>query len=369
VADVLSPGALLEDASHRNIEIIHADGTRERCDLQLFLQTGEARWNPWLRDGDVVQVPTATRFVHAEGALARPGRFELGQADSVATLVRLAGGLLPAARPDRMLVLRFTGGAQPESLWVATHDVVEGREPLPLEDGDRFFVYFDPLYRQLRQATIVGEVERPGTYPIVEGVSTLRDLVLAAQGLLRTADSTAIRVHRPLPLASGKDPELDRLLRLSRTELTASEYEVLRTRLSGLREDFSVDWRRAAAGGEPDLLLRDGDLVRVDRLLMSIRVDGEVRRPGLINYVRGRSVEQCVESAGGFTNRAWRGKVRVTRAVTGQTLFASNVRELDPGDLIWVPERPDRTVWEQVGTVLVALTQVATIVIAIQSVK
>lgn len=369
VADVLAPGDLLEGASQRNIEVIHTDGTRERCDLQLFLQTGEARWNPWLRDGDVVQVPTATRFVHAEGALARPGRYELGQADSVTTLVRLAGGLLPAARAERMLVLRFTGGARPDSIWLDTQEVLEGRAGMPLSDGDRFFVYFDPHYRQLRQATVVGEVGRPGTYPIVEGQSTLRELVLTAHGLLATADSTAIRVHRPVALATGKDPELDRLLRLSRSELTASEYEVLRTRLSGMREDFSVDWARVARGGEPDLLLRDGDVVRVDRLLMSIRVDGEVRRPGLLNFVRGRSVEQCIEAAGGFTNRAWRGKVRVTRAVTGQTLLASNVQSLDPGDLIWVPERPDRTAWEQMKDVLVALSQIATIVIAIRSVK
>lgn len=369
VADVVEPARLLDGASQRNIEVIHTDGTRERCDLQLFLQTGVATWNPWLRDGDVVQVPRATRFVHAEGALAHTGRFELGQDDSVGTLLRLAGGLLPAAGLERMLVLHFTGEAPPESLWLVARDVIAGRTDVPLSDGDRFYVYFDPRYRQLRQATILGEVGRPGTYPIVEGRTTLHELVVEARGLLDTADSSAIRVHRPVTPAAGKDPELERLLRLSRTELTASEYEVLRTRLAGMREDFSVDWARIRSGGEPDLLLRDGDFVRVDRLLMSIRVDGEVRRPGLLNFVRGRSVRECIESAGGFTNRAWRGKVRVTRAVTGQTLLASNVQVLDPGDLIWVPERPDVTVWEHARDVLVALSQVAAIVIAIRSVQ
>lgn len=369
LADVLEVERLQPGASQRNIEVIHTDGTSERCDLQLFLQTGVTRWNPWLRDGDVVQVPPATRFVYAEGALARPGRFELGQDDSVSTLIRMAGGLLPAARPERMLVLRFNGSARPDSLWLSTDEALAGGASPALADGDRFYVYFDPKYREISQVAIYGEVERPGTYPIVEGRSTLRDLVFAARGLLRTADSTAIRVHRATSPAAGKDPELERLLRLSRAELTASEYEVLRTRLAGMREDFSVDWARIASGGEPDLLLRDGDVVRVNRLLMSIRVDGEVRRPGLLNYVRGRSVEQCVEAAGGFTNRAWRGKVRVTRAVTGQTLLASNVASLDPGDLIWVPERPDRTVWEQFREVVLALSQVATIVIAIRSVR
>jgi hypothetical protein len=72
---------------------------------------------------------------------------------------------------------------------------------------------------------------------------------------------------------------------------------------------------------------------------------------------------------GGYTNRAWRGKVRVTRSVTGQTLLARDVRTLDPGDFVWVPERPDVTAWEQGREVLTALAQVATIIIAIRSVR
>lgn len=369
VADVLTPGMLVAGASRRNIEVIHADRTTEPCDLELFLQTGIATWNPWLRDGDVVQVPTATRHVYAEGALARPGQYELGQRDSLRTLLRLAGDPLPSALGDRMLVVRFTGASGADSLWFSLDDVVSGRVNPPLEDGERLYVYFVPRYRELHQATIVGEIQRPGTYPIVEGRTRLRDLVNASHGLLPSADPSTIRVHRAATLAAGKDPELERLLRLSRSELTASEYEVLRTRLAGLREDYSVDWGRLQSEPELDLLLRDGDFVSIDRPVLSIRVDGEVQRPGLLNYVRGEDVSACIEQAGGFTNRAWRGKVRVTRAVTGQTLLARNVRSLDPGDFVWVPERPDVTQWFYIKEALVALAQVATIVIAIRSVR
>src|SRR5262249_33430502 len=104
-------------------------------------------------------------------------------------------------------------------------------------------------------------------------------------------------------------------------------------------------------------------------LVSSIRVDGEVRRPGVLNFVSGQRVSDYIRSAGGYTDRAWQGKVRVTRAVTGQTLLARNVRALDPGDLVWVPEKPDVTTWEQAKEVLTALASVATIVIAIRSVR
>lgn len=370
VADVLLPEMLLAGASRRDIRVIRAGGGTEPCDLDLFLQTGSAAFNPWVHDGDVIQVPTATRFVHVEGAVARSGRFELGQRDSVRTLLRLAGDPLPSADPGRMLVVRFPGGtARPESLSLALADVLEGRANPAVGDGDRVYVYFVPNWRQLHQATILGEVRRPGTFPISEGATTLRDLVNSAGGVLPSADLSTLRVHRAATLTAGKDLELDRLLRLSRSDLTASEYEVLRTRLARLREDYSVDWARLQGDPALDLRLRDGDVVSIDRSALAIRVDGEVQRPGLVNFVPGQDLGEYLRQAGGLTNRAWRGKIRVTRVVTGQTLLARDVHALDPGDFVWVPEKPDITMWERLKDVLVASAQAATIVIAIRSVQ
>ncbi len=369
VGDVLTPALLLEGASRRRIEVLRADGARTLCDLDLFLTTGDAGMNPWLRDGDVVQVPSATEFVYAQGAVARPGRYELGEQDSLRTLLRLSGDPLPSAVADRMLLVRFRDAFTPESLWVSLEDVYSRRRNPPLEDGERMYVYFVPQYHQQDEAVIVGEVKRPGTYPIVEGRTRLSDLVSAAASFQPGADLSSLRVHRRSTLAAEKDQELDRLLRLSRNDLTSSEYEMLRTKLAGQREDYRVDWARLEGNKDLDLLLRDGDVVRVERLVSSIRVDGEVRRPGILNFVRGESVEDYVAQAGGYTGRAWRGKVRVTRAVTGQTLFARNVQTLDPGDFVWVPEKPDVTVWEKSRELLTSLAQLATIVIAIRSVR
>jgi len=369
VGDVVTQAMLLDGASRRRIEVHHLDGRRDYCDLELFLRTGDATWNPWLQDGDVILVPTATDFVHANGALARPGRFELGVRDSLRTLLRLAGDPLPSAVVDRVLIVRFRDATTPESLWVSLDEVYSRRRNPPLEDGERVYVYFIPQYRQQHEAMILGEVQRPGTYPIVEGRTRLSYLVEASEGFQPGADLSAIRVHRRSSIAAEKDPELDRLLRLSRNELTATEYEMLRTKLAGLREDYRVDWARLQGSKDLDLLLRDGDVVRVERLVSSIRVDGEVRRPGILNFVRGQDVEDYVKQVGGYTDRAWRGKVRVTRSVTGQTLLARNVRALDPGDFVWVPEKPDVTAWEQANRVLTSLASVATIIIAIRTLR
>ena len=369
VGDVLTSALLVDGASRRRIEVRRADGDREFCDLDLFLQTGDASLNPWLRDGDIVHVPTATEFVFAQGAVARPGRYELGVRDSLRTLLRLAGDPLPSAEVERVLLVRFKSPFTPESLWLSLDEVYGRLRNPPLEDGERLYLYFIPQYHQQHEAMILGEVQRPGMYPIAEGRTRLSELVAASDGFQQGADLSSIRVHRRTTLPAEKDAELDRLLRLSRNDLTATEYEVLRTKLAGLREDYRVDWSRLQGSKDLDLLLRDGDVVRVDRLVSSIRVDGEVRRPGIINYVRGQRVDDYIAQAGGYTGRAWRGKVRVTRSVTGRTLLARNVRTLDPGDFVWVPEKPDVTVWEQAKDVLTALAQVATIIIAIRSVR
>jgi protein involved in polysaccharide export with SLBB domain len=370
VGDILTDGSLMDSGSRRRIELIHMDGTREIADLEMFLKTGRHDLNPYVRDGDVIHVPVGIDFVWAQGALARPGRFELGVNDSLRTLFRLAGDPIPSADIERALLLRWKDPFHNDSLWIRLDDVYEGRSNPVLHEGDRLYVYHLPEYHVQHEAHIFGEVARPGAYPVVENKHRLSDLVRAAGGFLPTADLSAIRVHRSNPAAVERDPELERLLRLSREDLTASEYDKLATKLAGLREDYRVDWKRLTESSqELDLLLRDGDIVRVQRLVSSIRVDGEVRRPAILSFRPGLDIGDYVRQAGGFTDRAWRSRVRVTRSVTGQTLPARNVRSLDPGDFVWVPERPDRTAWDHTRDILTAVAQVATVIIAIRSIN
>lgn len=355
VSDALPIDDVLPDASRRQVNVIHLDGTREFADLELYDRTGRSDLNPWLRDGDVLHVPVATEFIYLAGAVARPGRYELGLRDSLRTALQLAGDPIPSAAEDRALLIRWPEPFRAESLWISLSDVYSGRQNPPLQDGERLYLFFVPQYHEQREAVVIGEVARPGVYPIREGETRLSDLVRGAGGFLRTADRGAIRVHRPNPMAGNRDPELDRLLQLSRGELTASEYEVMRTKLAGLREEYSVDWNRLVKDGNSlDLLLRNGDIVRVDRLVSSIRIDGEVRRPGMLEFQPGFKVDDYVRQSSGFTDRAWRSKVRVTRAVTGQTLYARDVPTLEPGDFVWVPEKPDRD-WGQTGVMLLTV--------------
>lgn len=365
LSEALPASAVPERASRRNVELLRRDGTRLTGDLELFNRTGRNTLNPFLQDDDIIRVPTAVEFTDCHGAVARPGRFELGPADSLRTLLNLAGGPLPSAQADRCLLVRWRTPAQGESLWFSLGDVYSGAANPALRDGDRAFIFFTSPFHALEQAAVYGEVENPGPYPLVTGQTRLSHLIRAANGFLPRADLATIRVFRAAR-SSETDPEFERLIRLSRAEMTDSEFEILRAKLAARREDYRVDWFRLEQSSELDVLLRDGDIVRVDPLIASVRVEGEVRRPGIVEYAPRRSIAAYVKLAGGYSNRAAGSKVRITRAVTGQSLRARDVAEVGPGDLIWVPERADVTVWQHLQTLIAVTAQVATVVIAVR---
>jgi protein involved in polysaccharide export with SLBB domain len=213
---------LSEDASRRNIEIRRRDGASSRLDLDLFEIAGQQGMNPQLQDGDFITVPRATQFIDVAGAVGRPGHYELTSSDSLSTLFALAGGLLPAAVRERALMVRFKSPSVRESLWVDLSDTPDRSANFALQDGDHVFVQYRADFHQLPTVGILGEVQKPGSYPIVLGRDRFSDLIRWAGGFLPEANRSAIHLIREPVSNTDRDPEFDRLARLSRQEMTES---------------------------------------------------------------------------------------------------------------------------------------------------
>jgi protein involved in polysaccharide export with SLBB domain len=367
-SELLNESLFTPTASRRNVEVRrrtpHGE-TRVRIDLTRFRLTGYLANDPLLREGDQLHFPRASAGAAIGGAVARPANYDLAKGDSLSTLFALAGGPLPSST-DQAVLVRFVDATAKDSLSFKVGDVLAGRFDTLLRDGDHVYVYFQPRYHFLEEATIFGEVQRPGIYPLLPGLTRLSDLVHLAGGFLPEADLGSLRVFRSIGPAGGADPEIERLSQLGREDMTSTEYDVLRARVASQRQDFRVDWKRVKVGGDLDIVLRGGDQVRVEPVVATVRVDGEVRLPGLIRYKPGRKVEEYVKLAGGYSERAVPHKVRVKRAVTGQTILARDVGALQPGDMVWVPERGDPQTWQNFQAVLLVATQVATIILALR---
>ena len=135
------------------------------------------------------------------------------------------------------------------------------------------------------------------------------------------------------------------------------------TKLAEQKNAFLIDWASIQKGTQDvDPLLQDGDMVRVDRFVPTVRVEGEVRRPGFVDYVPGRPLHEYIDLSGGFTERASKSSIRVSRSLTGQVLPARSVKSVQPGDFIWVPEHKDVDTWAIFRDVVAVVAQVAVIV-------
>lgn len=368
MSDVVQDSLLVSGASLRNIEVRRAASPAaapEIGDVERFRRTGSRLRDPFLWDGDVVTVPLATRAISIEGPVARPGSYELATDDSITTLLALSGGLLPSADLHAQL-RRFDGEGASRLIEVDLSEVLAGRSDERLKDGDRIFVRNIPRFHESQRASIYGEVAHPGPYPIEPGTTRFSVLLQSAGGFLDRADRSAVHIFRASRSTPEGDAEFDRLARLSREEMTSSEYEVFRARLSSRREDFRIDWDRLRENAALDFILQDGDIVRVDARSATIRVEGEVKRPGLVRFDPASSIEDYIRIAGGFSARAAKGQLRVTRSVTGQTLRSRDVQSIEPGDQIWVPERGDSTVWHDFQQLILVAAQVATVIIAVR---
>jgi polysaccharide export outer membrane protein len=86
--------------------------------------------------------------------------------------------------------------------------------------------------------------------------------------------------------------------------------------------------------------LRDPDVTVEVNEYRPFFVLGEVNAPGQYAYVPGITAETAVATAGGFSDRANKRSVRVSRTVNGKLFEARMpiIEAIRPGDTIYVPE-------------------------------
>jgi protein involved in polysaccharide export with SLBB domain len=358
-------GGADSNGSQRNVRVLRSDGSERAADLERFLRTGDWEANPYLEDGDRVVVPPMVGHIFVYGSVPLPGAHEFRTGDSLMTAVRLAGGLLPEALHDSVLVVRFHSAAGTDSLITQLQDPERATDGgIPLREDDRIFIRSQPQWHRKQNVTISGEVVYPGVYPIRPGTDRITTLLKDAGGFTEFAARSNIHLERPL-LTAEPDPEFERLSRLSRDQMTNTEYQTFRSKLARRQSIYVVDFSHGALPASSDILLQDGDRIDVGRLELSVRVDGSVVRPGLVAYEQGRSYLDYIKLAGGPSRRGEWGDARVTRAGTGNTVFARDLKIIEPGDFIFVPEKKDVSFWGVFKDVIVVAGQVATIVIVV----
>lgn len=159
------------------------------------------------------------------------------------------------------------------------------------------------------QASVLGQVNRPGRYPIETADMRLTDLLANAGGVATTGGDmlvlSGVRNGKPF-----------------RTEID----------LPGV---FSADQNRAN-----DVLIQNGDVLWVDRAPLAY-IYGEVQRPGPVRLERGMTVMQALAVGGGLTQRGTERGIRVHRKGADgkvQVMQAPLDDAVKDGDVVYVKE-------------------------------
>lgn len=388
VGDVVRPGAVLVQAPVRASDAIEAaggvgpGGARRGIallrgtdsvwvDLIRFERTGDLDANPLVFETDVILVPPSVRHVEVMGAVAHPGQYDLAPGDRASTLLSVAGGLLARAARDRITLSRQSDPGHREEIPISAAAGAPGtdaQDPL-LAGGDRLLVLERSHGEEGARVEVLGEVVLPGPYGIVDGVDRLGSVLARTGGFTEWADSNAIRIERNSDSAV-RDSAFLRIAREQDALVPPGERDYVIAR-SRERAAFSLSadgWARSGRSRESwkEIPLLDGDRVIVPRPSLTVMVQGEVKAPGHVPFEPGKGVADYVNAAGGYTGRANRSRTRITLAATGRPVDAGDVREVQRGDIIWVPAREPRSPWGVLRDVLTTAAQAATIYLVVR---
>lgn len=274
--------------SLRTIRVVHTDGTESTADLLTYYATGDRSWNPYLRDGDVIIVPTFQEELDAitvSGPLPFTGRYPYRPGDRLTDVLVIAAGSTEIGDIGEVRIARrgLDGG---ETITAVVADVVAGNVPDPLLEPGDFVHAPERLYAA---AGAYGWVRYPGTYPIISGKTTVTELVRAAGGLKPDADLRLAYIDRNEPtLLKGNVGTAD-LDFFSRAFYAATSTE----------RRVNVDVAAIMRGEADDYVLQDGDTVVFPRLEETVFVMGNVTQPGHVPYVDGQTARYYIERAGG----------------------------------------------------------------------
>ena len=313
----------------RNIKVYRGGKLISTVDIYDYILNGNLKGNVTLASDDVIAVDAYDCLVDITGKVKRPMVYEMKSNESLATLLKYAGGFAGDAYEDVVHVVRKKGGR------FSVYSLDEySRADFHMCDGDSVAVD-STLNRYTNMVEAKGAVMRPGKYQYGSNITTVSQLLATAGGLAENA---------------------------------YAEHAILRRRKADRSlEVLSINPRAIMDHTQPDVALQNEDELFVpDRTAAqeerTLTIEGEVIYPGTYDFAENMSVEDLILQAGGLKDAASLVKVDVARrqrdkaAVTSSNnvaqMFSFKIKDgftidgekdfiLEPFDEVYVRRSPD----------------------------
>jgi len=279
-------GGVLASGSLKQINVERIEAHQRRTMLNLQLPDNAEALKQKLADfqvqgGDDVVIsqilPYNQQAVYLEGHVFRPGKYPYHDGMTINDLVKSYQDIMPEPADHAELVRLLPPDFRPETFSFNLPDVLIGNDSIALQPFDLIRIY-SRYEIDSPKVSIEGEVLRPGSYPMSQGM-TVAGLVTMAGGFKRSA---------------------------YRDEADLSSY-VVQDGQKVLVSHSIIKIEKALDGDKSaDVMLKPGSVVSIRQLAgwkdigASVVVSGEVEHAGSYGIQQGERLSEVLKRAGGF---------------------------------------------------------------------
>ncbi len=309
------------------------------------------------------------------GMVAKPGQYPFAENTSIEDLIIAAGGLLEGASYAKVDVSRrvIDPMATTTETRIAEVYTFSLKDGLLMGDDNNFVlkpydvvvVRKSPNYVAQQFVQLDGEVTFSGSYVLQRRNERLTELIKRAGGLTPEAYIRGAHVIRKM--TTDEIAARDETIRLAMGSSGNDSISVAKLQVSDTYS-VGIDLEKAMAnpGSSYDLVLRAGDRLFVPEHISTVKISGDVMVPNTVTYQPGMKVKDYINLAGGYGNRANKGKVFIVY-MNGMVAKAKKNTPVEPGSQIIVPSKPDKQSfdWTKAMTIATSLGSLGTMAAAL----
>jgi protein involved in polysaccharide export with SLBB domain len=329
VTALFASGGPNANGSMRHVQVKRAGKVVAELDLYAFIAKGDKSADIKLLDGDTIYIPPAGGFVALVGKVNTPAVYELKSAnESIQSILDIAGGLPVVADPRRAFLERIDPGkSHPRTV----SEFALNAEGLSrtLKNGDVLNV--TSITPDFANAVILrGNVDQPVRAQFRPGMR-VSDLIPSREYLI--SRNATNRQNNALNTGGDNQDKQQEALTDPRAEVKPGIAEQIGGLIDEINWDYAVVERVnrsdlsvkllpfnlgnvfADPNGPDNIQLQPGDTITIfsqkdvavpmDKRRVFVRVEGEVRVPGVYQMTAGDTLQTLLAKAGGPTSNAY----------------------------------------------------------------
>ncbi len=363
---LLQVGGVDTIGSLRDIQVIRNGDVLTNFDFYEYLVNGKTLQNTKLLNGDVIFVPVRQSMVEIEGGVNRPGIYESKNGESIANLIHFAGDLTKKAQ-QKIEIYRLLTRNQRKSEDFAYQVFYVDAEQVQNESAkDIVRIRILTVPDVIREVSILGQVKSPGIYAYEDSM-TIMDLLNIGGGLndktflesiyikeaeiirqvpysiypkrisinleqllndsnypnIELQNQDIVLVRENIKFAEPKYVTISGKINVPGKYTIQTKEETLKNiidRAGGFSENAYINGLQMYRDSIQVVLhgynvfVAGGDSIYIPEPPGVVKVEGEVNREGLVQFVKGKSLRYYIERAGGFSYNADRKNVTVQYA-------------------------------------------------------